>query len=576
MARIHNVSDNESLDELLSSGIDINLCDENRETLLHHCIKKDNYPLAEYCKEKGINLLLKNQDGLSPYTLALKLGKIKFLHLYLEEEGMSYDYSKYAHLLVVACTSQDLILLKHLHQYGADINYCDEKGKSLLFYGKEDSIQKYLIDNITTLEHFSTYLTTYSYKENPELCTILLKKSGNINSPMLYDKTPCTMLDIAYIKNDDKKILSLQKEGAHASCLKESYLTYAIRNKNQKMITLFMKQKMDYDITTLTPYSDDIEFIKYFTKECHNINDLQIHGIPILDYYIKEGETPLVWHLLDCEYILTDSSVQKIIHTNQLPLLFELGEKGLISDHSQVICDECITYKDIPSLKKMIEEQWVFLHEKMMNLGYALENNKVEMLDLLLQHKKIDPNAEVEIDGYSYTPLAYALKNNKVEMLELLLQHKNPNDAVMIDGYGYTYTPLGYALEKDNVEVIKLLLEHKKVDPNAEVKINGYGYTYTPLAYALEKDNVEVIKLLLEHEADPNAEVTINGSHYTPLGYALQRGNVAMVELLLEHEEVDPNTEVTIDGSHYTPLAYAERYRRDDEIIELLKKAGAK
>ena len=574
MARIHNVSDNESLDELLSSGIDINLCDENRETLLHHCIKKDNYPLAEYCKEKGINLLLKNQDGLSPYTLALKLGKIKFLHLYLEEEGMSYDYSKYAHLLVVACTSQDLILLKHLHQYGADINYCDEKGKSLLFYGTEDSIQKYLIDNITTLEHFSTYLTTCSYKENPELCTILLEKSGDINSPMLYDKNSHTMLDIAYyIENDDKKILSLQEKGARDTRFENTYLTHAIREKNQKMITLFMKQKMDYDITTLTAYGDDIEFIKYFTKECYNINELQIKEIPILDYYILEGEIPLVWHILDCEYTLTDSSVQKIIHTNQLPLLFELGEKGLISDHSQVICDECITYKDIPSLKKMIEEQWVFLHEKMMNLGYALEKDNVEVIKLLPQHKKIDPNAEVEIDGYSYTPLAYALEKDSVAMVELLLEHKaDPNTEVKIGRY--IYTPLSYALWRENVEMIKLLLEHEEVDPLTEVTIQNRNYT--PLEYALKKDSVAMVELLLEHKkVDPNAEVEIDGYTYTPLAYALEKDNVEVIKLLLEHKKVDPNAEVKINGYTYTPLAYALR-QGNDKMVELLKKAGAK
>ena len=574
MARIHNVSDNESLDELLSSGIDINLCDENRETLLHHCIKKDNYPLAEYCKEKGINLLLKNQDGLSPYTLALKLGKIKFLHLYLEEEGMSYDYSKYAHLLVVACTSQDLILLKHLHQYGADINYCDEKGKSLLFYGKEDSIQKYLIDNITILEHFSTYLKTCSYKENPELCTILLKKSGNINSPMLYDKTPCTMLDIAYIKNDDKKILSLQKEGAHDSCLKESYLTNAIRNKNQKMITLFMKQKMDYDITTLTPYSDDIEFIKYFTKECHNINELQIHGIPILDYYIKEGETPLVWHLLDCAYILTDSSVKKMIHTNQLPLLFELGEKELITDHSQVICDECITYKDIPSLKKMIKEQWIFPQVRAMK--YALITKDMDMLQIILD-KNINPNDTFMSFKYSCTPLGYALKKDNGKMVELLLKHKaDPNTEVKIDGY--SNTPLGYALEEDNVEVIKLLLKHK-ADPNAEIMIKDryrYDrlYSYTPLGYALKKNDTALIELLLKHKADPNTEVKIDGYSNTPLGYALEEDNVEVIKLLLKHK-ADPNAEVKIDGYTHTPLGYALRLG-NEKMVELLKKAGAK
>ena len=143
------------------------------------------------------------------------------------------------------------------------------------------------------------------------------------------------------------------------------------------------------------------------------------------------------------------------------------------------------------------------------------------------------------------------------------------------------------AARKGDVAAVKAFLD-KGMDANTK---NNYGAT--ALSYACGKGHVEVVRLLLERGADPNVKDTFYGE--VPLGWALDKGHAEIVKLLLDHgaqgkeralvEGAESGSVVIVkaalDKGDLKPEALTSALSRatkknNAEIIELLKKAGAK
>jgi len=139
---------------------------------------------------------------------------------------------------------------------------------------------------------------------------------------------------------------------------------------------------------------------------------------------------------------------------------------------------------------------------------------------------------------------------------------KIPEDVHAKDNYGRT--PLFKALFEGSAQrVEELLKKGAKVDAK-----DNHGVT--PLMYIVsgEQANIECVKTLLDNAAAVN---TIDNQGWTPLMHATQGGNIEVVKLLIAHK-ADVNAK-TKDGMY--PLRLPIK-RKDQAMIDLLKKAGAK
>jgi ankyrin repeat protein len=184
-------------------------------------------------------------------------------------------------------------------------------------------------------------------------------------------------------------------------------------------------------------------------------------------------------------------------------------------------------------------------------LSVAIINNKRDIIDLLLNHPKIDVNVYVNVDvKYKYidgTVLHIAIRTNDIEIVNLLLSHKNTKDKINVN----KNTPLHYAIANKKTEIIKVLLKHPKIN----VKLKN-SYNDTPLHLAVEYGLTDIVKLLIEKGAKINET---NRENFTPLHIAVtptrnetnQQINKEITEILLNNKDIKVNI---IDLYGDTPL----------------------
>ncbi len=148
-------------------------------------------------------------------------------------------------------------------------------------------------------------------------------------------------------------------------------------------------------------------------------------------------------------------------------------------------------------------------------LEHAIEHDYVELLEVLLTSKKIDPT----VNGNQV--LKWAAKNGYVAIMKLLLADERINPAIENN------IIIQKAAKNGCVDIVRLLLADKRVDPADD---GGAAFQW-----AAEKGNIEVVKLLLKDgRVDP-----ANTENYA-LRWAAFNGHVKVVELLLNDRRVTP------------------------------------
>lgn len=154
------------------------------------------------------------------------------------------------------------------------------------------------------------------------------------------------------------------------------------------------------------------------------------------------------------------------------------------------------------------------------------------------------------------TALSSAVDKQSLPMVRLLLDHKaDPNGRSP-----YDWTPLMTACQRNNVDIVKLLLK-RGAKPNLR---NVHGDT--AIIFAANVDRVQMVDELIKAGADMNG-----GTGQSALIIAAMCGSKESVKLLLK-KGADPNFH---RPGYWTPLEYATT-QYDDDIVRMLKKAGAK
>ena len=158
-------------------------------------------------------------------------------------------------------------------------------------------------------------------------------------------------------------------------------------------------------------------------------------------------------------------------------------------------------------------------------LYFAVENEKLELLNLLLSNESIDVNLACKSD--EYYRLAYFNENR--------MEHK----------YEVEKTPFYLAVEYKNIEIINLLLQNKNIDINKNYIKSNVDDKYDEDG---EKCSTEEYKI-----------------KRSPLHLAVYNNNVDIVKILLNQKNIDLNAK---DNDGKTPIELTN----NKEILNLLNK----
>ncbi|WP_297277825.1 ankyrin repeat domain-containing protein [uncultured Brachyspira sp.] len=140
----------EKIDRYLENDGDINITNENGNTLLMEAVSIGYYDLADYLIEKKADISITNAKGENALILSANYPYI--LNLLINNNGdvnSSDNSGKTA--LHYACSAGDLYSVRLLIKSGADIHKRDILGKTILMYAVENEnmeLIKYLVENV--------------------------------------------------------------------------------------------------------------------------------------------------------------------------------------------------------------------------------------------------------------------------------------------------------------------------------------------------------------------------------------------------------------------------------------------
>ena len=145
------------------------------------------------------------------------------------------------------------------------------------------------------------------------------------------------------------------------------------------------------------------------------------------------------------------------------------------------------------------------------------------MVRILLQQSWVNPT-DADEDGCN--SLAFACLHNQVNIVQLLLQDRrvDPSRAV---GNGQ-YLPVTVAAQRDNLGVVRLLLQDRRVDPSARDN--------EAICEASSEASSKSVKVLLEDSrVDPSAR------NNEPIRKAIENNDIDTFVMLLQDSRVDPS-----------------------------------
>jgi ankyrin repeat protein len=185
-------------------------------------------------------------------------------------------------------------------------------------------------------------------------------------------------------------------------------------------------------------------------------------------------------------------------------------------------------------------------------LSFAAANGHEEVVKLLLDKDRVNPDSAASGNYKGRTPLSFAAENGHEEVVKLLLDKDeiNPDSR---DSSGQT--PLSFAATNWHGEVVKLLLAKNGFNPYDIEKM---------LFWAAMNGNLALVRMVFDSEV--NLLDSRDSSGRTPLSIAAENGHEKVVELLLDKDEINPDSR---DSSRRTPLSFAAG-NGHKEVVELL------
>ncbi|WP_128895842.1 ankyrin repeat domain-containing protein [Longirhabdus pacifica] len=467
--------DEEALQKLLESGLDINEVNKNGDMLLHFAVNVlDAKAFERLLNIENINVDVPNEEMETPLMLASKQG-----------------YADKVETLI---------------RFGADVNYRNND-TSVLEHAIKDShpnVVTVLIEgnvDVNVQDNDGETALMIAANRNEEIVKILLEANADVN---VQNNKGKTAIMFAAEEKEEQIVQSLIEANADVNVQDndgETALIYALKNSyalnemNKGLIAHLLQAGADSTITTVDGYSAVDLAIRHMNK-----------------YRDKEI---LLW-MYDENFQF--SSEEQAYYDAVYALV--QADSGAVQEIIDTGFDPNISHRNGDTL-----------------LNIAVHLGK-EAVELLLNVDEIDVNVQ-DSKGITALMYAVYLQDEQITNMLLdaganpnlkadeRLSYYELNISYGIEESFDSETALMLAVARENTSLVKVLLD-AGADPNIATTYRGE----TALMYAVELHNVEITKLLLDAKADVNQQME-NG--VTPLIITAKvAGDPTIAEMLIE------------------------------------------
>jgi len=241
-------------------------------------------------------------------------------------------------------------------------------------------------------------------------------------------------------------------------------------------------------------------------------------------------------NLVDIHFFDYGSFLQLVIENEKNEIIKEILKRSNLSvADSHSVIRGVILKNYIEIFKFMLGEDFVDVNADDCSYYYGtLLNNTIverknEILDILLQHPKIDVNKRANTD-YGFMPLEVAVNYDNQYALKKLLTHKDIDVNAVYNNHKKCIPRSIY--DSELRRIIERLFENcSNTDVNLENKYNDL-----PLNQAIRSQNISNIKWLLQYKNTDINKPESKGFGNTPLIIALHQGNISIIKLLIKHK----------------------------------------
>jgi ankyrin repeat protein len=455
---------NELIKLLIYEGLDIDSVDFSNRTALHLAVAIKNDNMVKYLLECKANTSIKNCYGESPFHMAIQLGRIKLVELFLQHGAKVLDvtlntYETGFHIALKNENDEMFKLL--LKNHFGNINVLDIYGETLLHKlarQKYVNTTKILLQKGADLEMVNknneTALHFAIHRRNFNISKLFIEFGANVNAKNKYGESP---LHLAIRYKDLKHVKLLLMNNADVNEHTNEYsnmLHTAICYYNKDIVSLLLQYNVNMEVrnsNNFTPFhlaikDKNLEVAKILLNKGININS-EVFGTSIATYQNENNKN-----------------------------------QNFTSLHIAII------QKDVDTVKFLLENGAKFNVINNYDIFLAIEKGCAEIVEELIKY-----GANVNVKNSIGQSLLYtAMKIRYKEGVEILLKYGANLNNINETG-NYKETALHLAVKAHDDKFVQFLL-----DIGIDVNICDVN-NFTALYFAHEGTNIA--KLLIENIA---------------------------------------------------------------------------
>ena len=562
---------NESiLDKLLKAGIDIDYQNQEGDTCLHLCIKRNKIASVKWLIDNNCILNIKNKNNMSPIKLAVSLGSIKIVKLLLDTGDINIDEvdTDGRTLLHDAVLNGEIEIVNELIKNSANVNILDNHNRNILFdavsYGEDKLISKILLTgelNINAVDNEGhTILHKQEILSNDDLAKKFLEYGAD---PTITDEDGKSFLFHTALRGDEgAELLDFAIE-------KGCNLNGKIRNNNSILMEIM------FAFTNLSEAEKHrrSELIDMATKLVQNgidINAINNQGETVLFDAVRKNDTEAVAFLLKdgIDVNKRNKRFETALSIAVLKGIEALDIILLLMDYDASIT---IKIKDLKTILEVLND--IILHT---HGNHSMENqNLLAQIDIdngryLIVLRDILSKTKIKLDynDFAGNPIYFkSLLYGNIDLFKLYVKYGidinkiNSKDKTLFHEYVLRIFDIG--IYNPNFEQVLLLLVNNKADVNKPLPEDGKTVT----SYVVSKRcNVELFKTLI-NKTRCNFKLQDNLGR-TIMHSCITGNNLEILKLLYTQDDSIMNIP---DYYNILPLTYCALMGNYEMLLEMIK-----
>jgi len=334
---------------LSKSGSDINQCDENRQTVLHHAsISGDITMVEKILKDKrlGHHIFTQDKNGITPVHLSVIHGHLELLKYFLENpdqnfwQDISFSFSKDNALLKTSSSgSNSPIFSRKIKPQKEDDNAYTYTFEGFKYKRNENSsLEKYIPRLNGFTDGQQNNLLHFAAEHNlPELMNYLLGKGMDISITNIYGLSP---LHIASLHgNFEVCMFLLDKNLEYKNSIENDKQRERDVSRDESRYKAIEKQicNAGQNILHYAIKSGNLKLIKHYIQELGmDVNE----GNQAFKHAILSENIPAIW------YVINNASEFKFTGKDKLFFnVIDIGDLGLI-DHFVSQQPDVLSFRD--------------------------------------------------------------------------------------------------------------------------------------------------------------------------------------------------------------------------------------